>query len=1015
MPPARRLPAVVLALVAAFLVAVPCPGPAAPRGTVIEDFESGSVTLRSYGTEDRSPNAWELTGDNTHGGAYALRIYGNSWKIEDIAPAAVADSTVWQVAVFVETRGETQAFGVGDGTNELIYTMAGSQLPAATSWWTVYQGAFPTDEWYAYLLPIGRDWYATYGYYPTISELIYVNDDDSGPSGVTVFDEIVDVTVDLPVAPVADILYTIESLKQISSRLFQVTVQFHGQVFDPDSNTHTFAWDFGDSTTSAIRDPRHEFFVSADYTYTVGLLVRDQTALAGNDTCQVRVMAGPGDLPLTVNFVGDIFTGRAFEAPGGLIEQYGIEALFAATRPIFGEAADVNVCNLECSYTDRGTPHPTKSVVFRSRPENIAGIQYAGVDVADIGNNHIIDYGEVGMLDTIDLLDGMSIRYCGAGANSYFALQPTFWTEKGVRLAFLGQSNRTGREWNYQPFLDAGYNKPGFGYLLPHNLESAVNDARGSADIVIVQMHSGDEYETEPGAGLLAAPPPVEAGQIGPADPDFRFRVEPTPTERELRRLAVDLGADVVINHHPHVLQGFESYNGKLIAHSLGNFIFDLYYVETMPTLVLTLEVMKDGITGYRFTPAWIDDYVPQPATGQLGREIMDRIADCSRPMEALVAVSPAENTARIYLSRADAESTVTSGEATAVLVAAGSAWLSPPLELPGRGSLSRVVSVTGGAASDWEVSWGREILWHGNFEAEGATLWDLNSDDEWLDETEAHSGQRSLVLRRARSDQGEAGTDLERHLPCDPAARHTAAGYLKADNAANARLTARFYTDRSTTNPITSTDFAPRVTGSTGWTYQWKELATPATGDYFEVRCSNEPPAAGTGYAWFDDIKFIEWEPWRPATGSLGVPAPNNYRFLQVRSASAGAIAVTLAFEETAYERSTVAVPSGAGDAPRRARLANYPNPFNPHTTIELTLPARPAGGSLEAVAVRIYDASGRLVTTLFDGKLPGGTQSGMSWDGRDARGHAMPSGVYFVRARVGREHLDQKIVLLR
>ena len=57
--------------------------------------------------------------------------------------------------------------------------------------------------------------------------------------------------------------------------------------------------------------------------------------------------------------------------------------------------------------------------------------------------------------------------------------------------------------------------------------------------------------------------------------------------------MALDLGADVLINHHPHVLQGFESYDGKLIAHSLGNFIFDLYYPETMPTMVLTLEIDK--------------------------------------------------------------------------------------------------------------------------------------------------------------------------------------------------------------------------------------------------------------------------------------------------------------------------------------------------------------------------------------------------------------------------------------
>ena len=92
-----------------------------------------------------------------------------------------------------------------------------------------------------------------------------------------------------------------------------------------------------------------------------------------------------------------------------------------------------------------------------------------------------------------------------------------------------------------------------------------------------------------------------------------------------------------MINHHPHVLQGFESYRGKLIAHSLGNFVFDLPYAETMPTLVLTLEMDKHGITGQRITPAFIDDWIPRPATGNLGREIIGWLADASRPMNAIV------------------------------------------------------------------------------------------------------------------------------------------------------------------------------------------------------------------------------------------------------------------------------------------------------------------------------------------------------------------------------------------
>ncbi len=109
------------------------------------------------------------------------------------------------------------------------------------------------------------------------------------------------------------------------------------------------------------------------------------------------------------------------------------------------------------------------------------------------------------------------------------ALLPTFWTEKGVRIGFLGLCNRTGRQWNFQPFLDAGYNKPGFAYLLPDNLDRCISYTRPLSDIVIVQTHSGDEYLSAPYiSGGGAANLPIEADSIGPNDPPFKFRNEPT-------------------------------------------------------------------------------------------------------------------------------------------------------------------------------------------------------------------------------------------------------------------------------------------------------------------------------------------------------------------------------------------------------------------------------------------------------------------------------------------------------
>lgn len=980
----------------------------AGRGVVIEDFESGSVLLESYPDQDMDPSSWEVSSSSPYGGAYALRIFGNTWKVESIAPATVDTGSVWRVAAEIDRVGEMQGFGVGDGVNELFYSFAGDQLPEGNEWYTVYQGAFPEDEWYGYLLPIGRDWLAAYGYLPVITRLIYVNDDDSGTPGVARFDEIADVTADLPVPPMATILYTIESQAKIANDLWRVGIQFTANVYDPDSPAHTFLWEFGDGASSDEVNPVHEFLVEADYTYTVSLLARDDDGLVGGDTCQVAVEPGSGDLPLTVDFVGDVFTGRSYESPGGIIDTYGVEALFEPTLGIFGGAADVNVCNLECSYTDRGTPHPTKSVVFRSRPENIRGIEYAGVDVVTLGNNHIVDYGEEGLVQTAHLLDSLGIEHSGAGANDYFALLPTFYTEKGVRMAFLGECNRTGRTWNYQPFLDAGYNKPGFGNLLPPNLASSIDAARGQADVVIVQLHSGDEYDTAPpDKAPFVAPPPVEAAEIDADAPDFRFRVEPSPGDRELRRLAADLGADVVINHHPHVLQGFESYRGKLIAHSLGNFIFDLYYPETMPTIVLTLEIDKEGIAGYTFVPAWIDDWIPKPATGALGRAIMDRLADYSRPMGALVAVFPDEDYARVHLDRYGVDSTVTPSVAVDTLVEEKGMWVSPPLRLAGEGNLSRVVTIEGG--SSWEVRFGRDLLWHGGFEDNGATFWEVNSADEWLDSGFAHGGARCLALRRDSNSGGAVGTDLEKNLPCDPSKEHSITGWMRADNAADAYLSARFYSSRYSTSPVLSADAAPPFTGTEGWTRLWANADTPANGVYFDVRSSNDRPASGEGIARFDDEAFIEWEPWTTFGGAVAVPSPNDYRFVQVRSAVA-APAVSVAYEETAY-RSVPTTVAGDDLPSPPARLRNFPNPFNPRTTIELDL-AKPV---TVAVSIDVFDVRGRKVASLYRGELPGGKTSAVTWDGRDDDGRPAPSGVYFARVKLDGETLSRKMVLLR
>ncbi len=1010
--------------IAAVLWAIPALLLAAgPRDTVIEDFEDGSVVLASYPDQDQDPGDWSLIDSDTwENSDWSLRLYGNTWKTQSVDAMAVTEDTVWEVAVYVEdanpphTQGEMIGFGVSDGVNELLYTFAGSQLPEDPKWWTVYQGDFPEYAWKPYLLPIGEDWMATHGYLPELNSLIYVNDKDGGGQASVVFDGIRDVTEDLPVAPSVSASYTVTAFKGLGGDRFRASVQFYADVVDPDSESHDFHWDFGDSTSSAEQNPAHDFIVQADYDFTVSVLVTDPDAHVGSDTCQVAVEEGSGELPFTINFVGDIMIGRAYENNGGIIDTYGVDAIFEPTYSILGDAADVSYANLEVPFTDQGYPHPTKSVVFRARPENIVGVANAGIDIVSLGNNHIVDYGEVGMLQTMELLDQHEIRYSGAGVNDYFALLPTYWTESGVRMAFLGSSNRTGRAWNYQPFLDAGASKGGFAYLLPKNLEESIEETLPQADVVIIQTHSGDEYETAPPPDAFRGAPDmpalVEAHHPHPEDPDFRFRIEPSPGERELRRMSLDLGAHVHINHHPHVLQGFESYDGKLIAHSLGNFIFDLYYPETMPTMVLTLEIDKEGIQGYTFAPAWIDDYIPRPATGTLGREIMDLMADYSRPMGALVATFPDEDYARVFVNPGQAQEYVNAQSGTMDFVEEDGSAMSAPFELAGQGSLSKIVSLTGEGLGDWEIRYGRELAWHGGFEEEGATFWHTNSEDEWITDEQAFDGQRSLALRRHDNDDINVGSDLEKYLRCDPDKEHSFLGVLRGQNAGEANVYLRFYDSRydNYQNYLNNTGFASPPQGDFEWSKDWRNVETPEGGSYFDIRAQMDPPADGEGLAWADELKVVEWDEWNPGSIDMEVPYPGNFRFVQVRAANPALASADLSYEEVAYDWA----PTQAGEAPALAEvlLRPYPNPFNPSTNLTL---AAPAGEGKVPAKLEIFDLRGRRLVTLFEGELDAGTRRIFTWQGRDDRGRQLSSGIYFAKGSVGGQSSVAKLVLLK
>ncbi|MCK4655358.1 MAG: CapA family protein, partial [Candidatus Cloacimonetes bacterium] len=768
------------------------------REEVIEDFESGTITLISYPGEDLQPDAWELDTLNTASpqSQYSLKLYGNTWKIEMITPVTVDSGDVWQVSAYIEDKGEIHSFGVMDDENVLLYSLDGTEELNIEEWVTVFQGAFGEGEWNNFQLPIADDWFAWYDYFPEITGIIFINDNDSG-SGIVYFDDIINITEDLPIPPEVEITYTIGEIYRRQSGERSVDVQFYGEVTDPDSDEHEFYWLFGDDSTSTLQDPFHTYTVEDDHEYTVLLEVVDDTDRWGQAVCQIEVDEGPTTFPVTMNFTGDIMLARGYEQGGGIIPTQGVEAIFEPTLPVLGDAADITIANLECPFTTHTQHHPTKTIYFKGNPDNVEGLVYAGIDVVTLANNHILDYLLPGLQETQSVLEEAGIAHSGAGANSYEAYLPLFHSKSGVSIAFLASCDRTGQYNNYQPYLNAGYNKSGFAYMTPYYVMQQIQDVEEYADLIVVEAHSGSEYSTAPGANYDYSS--IFAGwdeKDFMEDEDYTPRIDiPHMWDIEIRHHMIDSGADLVICHHPHIIQAVEIYNGKLIAHSLGNFAFDLSYSETFPTMILNTKINENGFYEYTITPVYLDDYIPKPATGELGNHILDYIAKKSKDQNTYLYVDRIDILANVIIDTLNMDIKTKDYEWQIDFQEVEDFFVSDALRLPRKGNISSIDYIY--PYGNYEFRVGREIVWFGNFEDEGSTGWNVNSDDEWIDDTVSYEGECSLCQRRYPDSGDNIVTNLEKRMKRYSDGEYSIHGYIKTQNGADVTIQARYYTNR--------------------------------------------------------------------------------------------------------------------------------------------------------------------------------------------------------------------------
>ena len=324
---------------------------------------------------------------------------------------------------------------------------------------------------------------------------------------------------------------------------------------------------------------------------------------------------------ITLGAVGDLMLGGRAEP---FLKEFGPEYPFSDVMP-FLSRADVVVGNLESSISIRGTAVENKKFTLRAGPIAAQALKKAGIRVVTLANNHSMDFGPLALSDTRTVLEENDILYTGAGMDLDEARSPAFLKVKGRTIAFLSYSLTFPLEF----FASAG--RPGTAPGYADFVRSDIKKARTSADLVVVSFHWGAELLT--------------------SAKDYQV---------ELGHMAIDWGADLVIGHHPHVLQELDVYKGRIIAYSLGNFVFGSESDRTNASIILLLTFQGKSLSRVEAVPLDVNNYrvkyQPRILRGQPAREVLEGINTVSERFKTKLIIANERGTILLAPSLKSAE-----------------------------------------------------------------------------------------------------------------------------------------------------------------------------------------------------------------------------------------------------------------------------------------------------------------------------------------------------------------------
>jgi poly-gamma-glutamate capsule biosynthesis protein CapA/YwtB (metallophosphatase superfamily) len=657
-----------------------------------------------------------------------------------------------------------------------------------------------------------------------------------------------------------------------------------------------------------------------------------------------------------LHFGGDSMMGRRYESPTSgeplLTPGAFAESARAVVEPLRRafSAADFRVLNLETVVSTLGDEfaYPGKRFLLRSHPETLAALEALETDLVIFANNHTRDWLDQGVADTLAALEEVGLPAVGAGMSAEEATRPVVLEAKGVRIGTLAYTSvngsfvndnyppnsvprpsfvpdkdawlyeerafsyagdewslpagqyRIGEVWrrfseveatlspgavaaawaaltNTYPELQDWVARRGHGGAAAWQASSArtqIGELRPNVDLVVVQLHSGYQFQAAASVALASA-----------------------------ARTAIDAGADLVIAHHPHVLQGIEWYKGKLIVYSLGNFIFDQDFLSTFPSGFLRVIWERDRLLEARFVPLALVGYRPMPVADRTARNVLrtvwersvlparsERVAGGVVPLvsEKDADTRPAQmrmewNTARLVQEPRESHLplVVEAGEVAA---------------LPSDALLDARLGL-GADAGPGELLVGRDVYGWGHFDDDlvdgfqgGAAQWVLDYKDKRL--MRGDGGERYLRLERTEKNKSRL---LVRSVARIPLSSHRLYDYangelsaldptavydlrLRARVEGQARPSVRFDVyDFDDTNPtedpssvLLAQEEFPLVPESGAWeSGVWQSISVPfdpeeLTGSQHAnmvmIYLVLDVPEEGQAALDVDDVALIEW-----------------------------------------------------------------------------------------------------------------------------------------------------------